>query len=697
MAEADALFKRGKWSEATKAYDSFASSRGGGLEYWRAVLGAAKSREKSGDVKNSLAGADRVIKGALGRACDGVASEAFLLKQRLLFRAKVKSGVRGNLLKAATGRLGWTDVVLRLYENEAFRLLRDGEVEAASRIFFHRKLVPSPAGSNAVAVLTFARSKGSDGVLAARLVEPLSALASQNRRAAATLLEFARKSSVGEAWQELTCAAAEMAAAEGDWARARGLYEAVLSECQDRFTKQRLRLRFAEFLKSAGMGDRCVEIYGDWCRELKQGDEYRKGMRRYVGFLVESRRYRAAGEVLEKFCGNGKGVYSSAERQAILKKIANGIGSGEDDADVREGWKLLDRASALARAKKYGDAAKTYRVVATRYAGDLKNAALIQLGECFRATGKFQQAADTWDSLCADGGPGLRYECQKRKADMLFEDVHDVAAARMAYVDAASCLKDGYGGDDALRGIAMSVAMCDVAVGRIDDAEPVFKREYENAVRRRDVDLHKWKMLLGVCNSAKKHADMFRGTGVRDVVIADLLMASGRHEMANRMFLDCIRRRNLPRELLAYATMQRADCLSRQNKSNAALEVYESVRANYCDCRCAPMAMLMAGVLCVGDLGDDDKGSEFFKFVEEAWPKDPMAEQALFYRLTLAIWTKQWSLATSLRDEFVARYPKSAMRDIVVGEYGELIARRIPVLEKNFVQDQNRGKLVNGK
>ena len=505
MAEADALFKRGKWSEATKAYDSFASSRGGGLEYWRAVLGAAKSREKSGDVKNSLAGADRVIKCALGRACDGVASEAFLLKQRLLFRAKVKSGVRGNLLKAATGRLGWTDVVSRLYENEAFRLLQDGEVEAASRIFFHRKLVPSPTGSNVVAALTFAESKESDGVLAARLVEPLSALASQNRRAAATLLEFVRKSSAGEARQELTCAAAEMAAAEGDWARARGLYEAVLSECQNRVTKQRLRLRFAEFLKSAGMGDRCVEIYDDWCRELKQGDEYRKGLRRYVGFLVESRRYRAAGEVLEKFCGNEKGVYSSAERQAILK-----------------------------------------------------NAALIQLGECFRATGKFQQAADTWDSLCVDGGPGLRYECLKRKADMLFEDVHDVAAARMAYVDAASCLKDGYGGNDALRGIAMSVAMCDVAVGRIDDAEPVLKREYENAARRRDVNLHKWKMLLDVCNSAKKYAGMFRGTGARDVVIADLFMASGRYEVADRMFLDCIRRRNLPREILAYATMQRA-------------------------------------------------------------------------------------------------------------------------------------------
>ena len=97
--------------------------------------------------------------------------------------------------------------------------------------------------------------------------------------------------------------------------------------------------------------------------------------------------------------------------------------------------------------------------------------------------------------------------------------------------------------------------------------------------------------------------------------------------------------------------------------------------------------MLMAGVLCVGDRGDDDKGAEFFKFVEEAWPKDPMAGQALFYRLTLTIWTKQWSLTTSLRDEFVARYPKSAMRDIVVDEYGELIARRIPVLEKNFVQD----------
>ncbi len=96
--------------------------------------------------------------------------------------------------------------------------------------------------------------------------------------------------------------------------------------------------------------------------------------------------------------------------------------------------------------------------------------------------------------------------------------------------------------------------------------------------------------------------------------------------------------------------------------------------------------MLRAGVLCVGPLNDNDGGRQFFKLIEDTWPNDPIAERALFYRLTLAIWTKQWEEATTLRNEFFKRHPKSEKMKIVEVEYGELIARRITVLEENIVR-----------
>ena len=96
--------------------------------------------------------------------------------------------------------------------------------------------------------------------------------------------------------------------------------------------------------------------------------------------------------------------------------------------------------------------------------------------------------------------------------------------------------------------------------------------------------------------------------------------------------------------------------------------------------------MLRAGVLCVGALGDDAQGRQFFRFIEESWPRNPIAEQAMFYRLMLAIWTKQWDEAGALREEFMRRYPASDKLKMVEGECGQLIARRITVLEENISQ-----------
>ena len=58
-------------------------------------------------------------------------------------------------------------------------------------------------------------------------------------------------------------------------------------------------------------------------------------------------------------------------------------------------------------------------------------------------------------------------------------------------------------------------------------------------------------------------------------------------------------------------------------------------------------------------LADADALYRQKKWIPAAKAYDPIAKQALFCRLMLAIWTKQWDEAGALRDEFMRRYPAS--------------------------------------
>ena len=98
---------------------------------------------------------------------------------------------------------------------------------------------------------------------------------------------------------------------------------------------------------------------------------------------------------------------------------------------------------------------------------------------------------------------------------------------------------------------------------------------------------------------------------------------------------------------------------------------------------CAPFGVLAA---VSTTLADADALYRQKKWIPAAKAYDPIAKQALFCRLMLAIWTKQWDEAGALRDEFMRRYPASDKLKMVKGECGQLIARRIAVLEGNISQ-----------
>jgi len=153
------------------------------------------------------------------------------------------------------------------------------------------------------------------------------------------------------------------------------------------------------------------------------------------------------------------------------------------------------------------------------------------------------------------------------------------------------------------------------------------------------------------------------------------------------------------------ATIADADALFKEKRWRKAAEAYEAVASGRGD-RGEKLKAAMRAALShenAGSLKDAEKWADkviresagrakrcaevYDEMVsdikEDEYPKSPEAERALFYRTTLAIWTKRWDEAKALRQLFVGRYPNSRQIGIMKGEYSELIARRITSLDDN--------------
>ena len=151
-------------------------------------------------------------------------------------------------------------------------------------------------------------------------------------------------------------------------------------------------------------------------------------------------------------------------------------------------------------------------------------------------------------------------------------------------------------------------------------------------------DLLKWEALLEVCtNLAVRSHD--RVSWERDSAVSELMFAAGRFKAAETAAVNCLAARQAPEDVCARLTMQQARCLAKMGSFEKALSLYGTFLKRYRTSSCAPDALLRAGVLCVGAMGLPDRGCVYFKAVEDGWRLTAQAEQALFYRLTVNLWT----------------------------------------------------------
>ena len=690
VEEADDLYRGGHWTRAADAYENLLSTKKvHGGERWRTMLRAGIAREKNGNGKKALHWADQIVRGVKGRAFDDILGDAYLLKQRRIFAAKSSTAVRDKLVREVAGRLKGHRSHSAVCENEAVVCVKEKRYDAADRLLSDKNLILSPRGSNVVTVVAFSTLKNDKGISDVdKVVKAIFEINEKDHSLANSLADWAMRSVSGDARVVLLANVAEMAANSSEDARAKNLYEDAMSVKTGRELRQRQLLCYAEFLQTIGMHDRCAEIYAEWRNGIQQGDKYAEPMHRCISFLVATHRCAEAKLCIEKFCGDDSGVYSEREKKSISKQISSGLDGGFDDARNVDAWKAFADAETLLNRKSFGDAAKAYRSIAVGNHGQISETAQKRLGECYRRMGKYDMAAQVWDELAKKGDKSLKYDCLARKARMFLLDRRDTSAAKRVYLSMRELIDD----KDAnmnwrLRDLEVSTAMCDLAEGRVDDAEPVFKRERDSAAKARSLDFAKWASLIDACSTARMFSTA-KTSALKDAVIADLLVAEERYADAETTCRDALKKPGLSRAHAAYVMMQRAKCLVRLKKFKNALETYREIQSRFSDCPCAARAMLRAGVLCAGHLNDPSAGSAFFRFIEEKWPDSPLSEQALFYRMTIAIWSRRWNEAEELQKRFVAKYPNSTRLPIATKEYAELIARRIPCLPETDAQNR---------
>ncbi|MBR4171690.1 MAG: tetratricopeptide repeat protein [Kiritimatiellae bacterium] len=590
LVEAEQSLSEGKWLAAAKAYDE-AAKKETGKGRWIALVRGAFARFRLGETKCALETANFVIREARGTVHDSAVGEAFFLKQQILFREKAKPSVRSSLLKTAVARLGWTTEVFRLYETEANLLLREGNADAAWRLYSEERMKPSEAGRNIYGVLRALYSRDRP-VTADSVISPLKKLHEIGSPYLDTLLALARKR-MGET------------------------------------EKKALLRKVAEWEREAGRKARATALY-----------------------------HECADDGGKRTAGNPESRVSA--------KSPNGKGAAEK--------KLWSRANSLIQARKYGEARKCLKGVSSTENKARRDSSLLLIGDCYRKEGRPNDALTVWKSLKGiTESVSVLYEADLRAGDLLMTDLYDFDSARKSFAEAKSRAVQSkvLPTDPADEG----VALCDALAGRYTEAIGYFQSRRDAAEKRLTADLLKWEALLEVCtNLAVRSHD--RVSWERDSAVSELMFAAGRFKAAETAAVNCLAARQAPEDVCARLTMQQARCLAKMGSFEKALSLYGTFLKRYRTSSCAPDALLRAGVLCVGAMGLPDRGCVYFKAVEDGWRLTAQAEQALFYRLTVNLWTGNLKAASELREVFMKRYPRSNHLGIVRDEYGSLLTKK---------------------
>ncbi|MCL2105373.1 MAG: hypothetical protein FWH21_10100, partial [Kiritimatiellaeota bacterium] len=358
----------------------------------------------------------------------------------------------------------------------------------------------------------------------------------------------------------------------------------------------------------------------------------------------------------------------------------------------------LERAEASLGKKRYTDALNGFLQFQNRQTHPLWGRAWHGYGQTAMALGDTGKALNAWEevirraasfpnTLCAT-------ECRHARAGYFFEELAEPAKALPDYLALRDRVPPKKRPDRALE---QRIGLVLLALGRGGEAKPVFealkKAEAADPVRA----LH-WDRLIASCDSPPPvfvAADTSRRAfAVR--VAADALFAAEQWKLAEKTYRKALDA-DIKGNDAAWCEMQRARCLANAGDHRGALTVYDGFKGKYRKSAWASDALLRAGVLCAGPMGNSKKAARYFRDILELCPDGRRAESALLHLATLTWWDREWQEADRLHREFLRKYPETPLKEEFEMFRLPLIAKRkTPFLTSEEAASRERSGKDNG-
>jgi TolA-binding protein len=664
---AEVVYKAGKWGDAEDAYLDYARLKPKPSSADLALVKAGICRVKR---KDDIAGAklfSQVIKSrtsdtdAVGLACEQLYG--------VLWRTR-KESERLRLLEKARERVPGHLGVSRIHEAEADAQLVAGRTALALQLYQARGVVLSPGGTNVLFILKSCLSPSASAVSDIEL-EYMRKVAVLKADCMESLFLLLSKRRDGWRAQELR---AEILNQGGKFDESIKAYKRLLMVRPGDSERLNLKMAAVTGLGAGHLADAC-ELYRVWLRQYPKSSLREEAICQYAETLWIAGKVAESKEMLEAFLSDFPQSRMKEGAQQMLRRIRSDEETKRKKVqlvNVPENIKKNPLADKLAQAEqvaktgRHQDAVRVFSEFSRQQSNPLWGRAWYGLGKSLYALRQTQRALDVWGEVArlATLFTNISHvaECQGARGNIFLEDFGDPGRALIEYQSAYKhSTKDSF-----KKNMEENIALCQLATGASSDALPVFEKRLADATRKDDAsDIMIYRRLVRLCNhSSIQRTGLRSSTGEttrRLLGSADILFAAGKVEKADILYLRAAEDLMMNPELLAETEMQHARCLALQQKYDQSVQVYESFMERHKKTTCAPLALIRAGVLCAGPMNNNKKACRFFSYVASHYPKTPYAEQADIYIATLAWWGHEWGRAETLFQDFIKRYPESAM------------------------------------
>ena len=588
----------------------------------------------------------------------------------LLLLKQEKGPAREKLIARCRRILPKHSVNARIAEREGDARLVAGEMERARMFYAFTDIGLSVAGSNAVMLLSVPKSNAPP--LTQTDVDRLVAVAETKPLCGLALCELLAKRREG--WRAVDIRA-RIYIRQKKFAEAVAVWEALLKGGKGALDVFALSIaETSGFMQ--GNPARAAILYEDWLNRYPRSSLREKAEYQRAGALWMAGEAARAVAAFDTFLAAYPASGYADEARSALDRARRDLANIRRTQKTSEDPLALNLVTAEERLRE-GNAVEAIRLFSRfkdRQSHPLWGRAWYGYGLCRRVLGDPEKALTAWEEILRRAATRTNVlcvaECRRARADVLLEDLADPDKALAAYRAAHAALLPERSDSGIERGIALAL----LALGRGQEARPIFE-----ALRKKEdgdpIGVLRLNGLIARCNNPVPQPVAASSKERRIAIqlrVADVHFAAERWDKAARLYRDVARHMS-GSETAAYADMQRARCIAHGDHPARALQVYDRFLKVHAHSAWADDALLRAGVLCTGPLGDVDRAKRYFREILRSHPDSDRAETAALYLATLAWWTGEWREAERLHRAFLAQYPKSPFRE-------EILTQRLPAI-----------------